>query len=157
MTFWERHPVTSLFAPTSGYSFGDQADFPKVDHFQAGSGGIGAFPACLTFLICTPNNDSKIHRGLCQRLIAGKVEKENWSETDPQCTKSLMTARVTPIEDFSAGQSRWVSQFWNVWRGADVSRLVRVLPGCRMSLKCMIFGTAERVLEVSPGSQDCGK
>lgn len=113
-------------------------------------GQFGKGFRCLKFRTMYTNNDSKIHRDYVQRLIAGKVEKENWSETEPAVYKITDDPRVTPIGRFLRRTSLdEVPQFWNVLRG-EMS-LVGPRPPLPYEFEVYDFWHRRRVLEVKPG------
>ena len=105
---------------------------------------------CLKFRTMYTNNDSKIHRDYVQRLIAGKVQKENGSETEPAVYKIADDPRVTPVGRFLRRTSLdEFPQFWNVLRG-EMS-LVGPRPPVPYEFEVYDFWHRRRVLEVKPG------
>jgi lipopolysaccharide/colanic/teichoic acid biosynthesis glycosyltransferase len=113
-------------------------------------GQFGKVFRCLKFRTMYANNDSKIHRDYVQRHIAGKVEKENQTQTEPTVYKITNDPRVTPMGRFLRRTSfDEFPQFWNVLRG-EMS-LVGPRPPLEYEFEVYDFWHRRRVLEVKPG------
>jgi lipopolysaccharide/colanic/teichoic acid biosynthesis glycosyltransferase/GGDEF domain-containing protein len=113
-------------------------------------GQFGKSFKCLKFRTMYANNDPRLHRDFVRRLIAGKAENADETDSEPAVYKITNDPRVTPVGKFLRKSSLdEVPQLWNVLRG-EMS-LVGPRPPVPYEFDVYDFWHRRRVLEVKPG------
>jgi lipopolysaccharide/colanic/teichoic acid biosynthesis glycosyltransferase len=113
-------------------------------------GQLGKPFPCLKFRTMYTDNSPKIHRDYVRSFIAGKVNHENKSESEPVVYKLKNDPRVTPVGRFLRRMSLdELPQFWNVLCG-EMS-LVGPRPPVSYEFEAYDLWHRRRVFEVKPG------